>query len=308
MFSPIKISILILAISMTLLSCAPKEQISPNVRSGESLRHDGSTIYWSLSSSNTDHPKGILLIAQGSGCASALTSSNVQQLMSKTTDLSVLIIEKYGVKPDDAPNNPMEDCSDTFFEHHTVSQRVDDAVSVLDQLSDDGDWNGKLALFGGSEGGAVVSILSHKVEETDAVIVFSTGTGTPLSEMILQIIPPTAVPETREQFTHIRANPQSTEKWGGNTFKWWADIMDTQLSDELLISKAPVLIVHGVLDKNAPVSSARATKSAFLKANDTRLTYWELDDRGHQMKDAQGISHMSSVLDDVSNWIGEQIK
>ena len=39
-------------------------------------------------------------------------------------------------------------------------------------------------LFGGSEGGDVVSILSHRILETDAVIVFSTGTGVPLSHMI----------------------------------------------------------------------------------------------------------------------------
>lgn len=304
----LKYGTLVLMAIMALQSCALKDQAVPSVHSGESGRLDGSTIYWSLTPPRTKHSKGILLIAQGSGCAPALTSSNVQQLIAKTTNLSVLTVEKYGVKPDDTPNNPMVDCSDVFFDHHTVSQRVADVIAVLEQLKNDDVWNGELALFGGSEGGAVVSILSHKVKETDAVVVFSTGTGIPLSEMILQIIPPPAVAETREQFIRIRENPQSIKKWSGNTFKWWADIMDTRLSDELLKSKAPVLIVHGAHDKTAPINSARATQMAFTQANDGRLTYWELNDRGHQMKDSEGISHMSSVLDDVSDWITKQIK
>ncbi len=305
-------SILAISALMVLQSCAVKDDTIPSayvssVNLGESIRDDGSRIYWSLTSPSTGASKGILYVAQGSGCAPASTSTNVQMLLAKTTKLSVLTVEKYGVNPDDNPSNPMQECSDMFFAHHTISQRVADVTTVLGQLSKAGNWNGDLALFGGSEGGAVVSILSHEIKETDAVVVFSTGTGTPLSEMILQIILPSAVKETGEQFIHMRANPQSLEKWSGNTFKWWVDIMDTRLSDALLMSNSPILIVHGVLDTNAPVSSARATKAAFVDAGDGRLTYWELDDRGHQMKDSEGTSHMSSALDDVSDWITEQI-
>lgn len=300
--------ILISATCLVAQSCLPKPETRVTTHAKVSARSDGSIINWSLTSSDITKPQGLFLIAHGSGCSPALRSSNVQQLIDKTSSLAILTIEKYGVKPSDAPNNPMEDCSDTYFENHTVSQRINDALTVLKDVKNDGLWNGELVLFGGSEGGAVVSILSHMVPETDAVVVFSTGTGIRLSDMILSIMPPSAVAEAKEEFSRIRDNPDSNTLWSGNTYKWWADIMDRTLSNDLLKGSAPVLLVHGTLDRGTPVNAARATQDAFKQANDDRLTYWELENRGHQMKDSSGVSHMSEVLDDVILWVSEQIE
>lgn len=306
--SKFKKVVLIVATCLIAQSCSIESDLEITTYAKESSRLDGSIIYWSLTSSSITEPQGLFLIAQGSGCSPALNSANVQQLIDKTSSLGILTIDKYGVSPSDAPNNPMVDCSETYFENHTVSQRVNDAITVLRDLQNDGLWNGELALFGGSEGGAVVSVLSHMVPETDAVVVFSTGTGIPLSDMILSIMPPTAVAEAKQEFTRIRNNPNSNTLWNGNTYKWWADIMDRTLSDDLLKGGAPVLLIHGTLDKGTPVNAARATQDAFEQANNDRLTYWELEDRGHQMKDSTGISYMSEVLDDVTLWLSEQLK
>jgi len=290
------------------LSCSSQKQSTENAVAHETMRENGSVIHWSLTSAITKPAQGVLLIAQGSGCSPALSSPNVQLLIEKTPSLNVLTIEKYGVRPSDSAKRSPDKCPEAYSRNHTISQRVDDAVIVLKELRGSGALTGKLVLFGGSEGGAVVSILSRKIPEVDAVVVFSTGTGIPLSKMIL---PPESAEfkdEFEKEFALIRANPNSHKMWSGNSYKWWADAMDRRLSDDLLASKAPILLVRGTLDKTTPISADHATKAAFEEVNDTRLTYWELEDRGHQMRDSNGVSHMTDVLDNVSNWISEQTK
>ncbi len=290
------------------LSCSSQKPWNENSTAHETMRTDGSIIHWTLTSAVTRPAQGVLLIAQGSGCSPALSSPNVQLLIEKVPNLHVLTIEKYGVRPNDPANRSRDKCPDAYSRNHTISQRVDDAMIVLKKLRSEGGLTDKLGLFGGSEGGAVVSILSRKIPEADAVVVFSTGTGIPLSKMILPPEYAEFKDEFEKEFSLIRANPNSHKIWSGNSYKWWADVMDRKLSDDLLASKAPILIVRGILDKTTPISADHATKAAFDAANDTRLTYWELEDRGHHMKDSEGVSHMSDVLEDVSDWISEQIE
>jgi len=286
----------------------PDNQTGPyDQMSGESVRTDGSTIHWSLDNSLVGQAQDLVLIAQGSGCDSPLANENVQLLGSIFDELMVLTIEKYGVKPGDAPVDPIEDCSAEYYANNTISQRVDDAVQVLEELQSRQIWNGDLALFGGSSGGAVVSILSARLPDTDAVVVFSAGAGQTLAESITQIVPQGVAAMLEQQFDRVGSDPDSIEILSGNSFRWWADIMDRRVSDDLLVSSAPILVVQGTLDRSSPVASARATRDAFEAAGDTRLTYWELEGLDHHMVDTSGASHMPETLNAVVQWISDQL-
>lgn len=274
---------------------------------GESDRADGSVIFWSLDNGMAGRPQGLVLIAQGSGCDSPLANDNVQLLGSMIDELMILTIEKYGVKPGDAPADPIDGCSAEYFANNTISQRVDDALQVLAELRTRQIWNGDLVLFGGSAGGVVVSMLSTRVPETDAVVVFSAGAGQTLAESIPQVVPPSVAVILEQQFERIRLNPDSIEVLSGNSFRWWSDILDRRPVDDLLASTAPVLVVQGTLDQSSPVASARVTRDAFEAAGDARLTYWELEGLDHQMVDPSGTSHMPEVLGDVVQWISSQL-
>ena len=222
-------------------------------------------------------------------------------------DYATLTVEKYDVDLTDAPVNSYDDCSDVYFAHHTISQRVSDVKAVLSDLKAQGIWKDDLVLFGGSEGGAVVSILSHDIAEADAVVIVSTGTGMTIAEFFPMIVPPPFAKEMKEVFEVLRKNPDAKGMAASNSYTWWADILDRRLSDDLLASDIPILLVHGVNDTNAPVESARATQDAFAAAGQSdRLTYWELENRSHQMKDPEGVSHMQDALADVYGWIEEQ--
>ena len=273
---------------------------------GLSARTDGSRIAWRLMDADAERANKILLIAQGSGCAPAHTNANIQMLADAAERFAILTIEKYGVEPTDAPENSNQTCSDAYFANHTVSQRVADARTVLAELKARGLWDGTLVLFGGSEGGAVVSILSHAEPETDAVVVFSTGTGLTMAEFFPMVVPPPVAAQMNAVFEQARSNPEAHEVVGGNSFRWWADILDRRLSDDLLKSSVPVLLVHGENDRSAPIEAARATRAAFVAANEeARLTYWELNNRDHQMLAPDGQSHMQDVLNRVAVWIEE---
>ncbi|MEM9738667.1 MAG: hypothetical protein AAF829_02280 [Pseudomonadota bacterium] len=287
--------------------CQNTGNIEPSDFDGISKRSDGSIIEWRLENARPEASNKILLIAQGSGCAPARSSANVDLLANIATGFATLTIEKYGVSVDDAPANSSEDCTETYFMNHTVSQRVADARTVLADLAEDGLWNGALYLFGGSEGGAVVSILSQAETETDAVAVFSTGTGLTMAEFFPMVVPPPVAARMQDIFDAVRANPDAEGIAGGNSYRWWADILDRRLSDDLLQSTAPILLVHGVNDRSAPVASARSTRDAFATAaQSSRLTYWELEDRDHAMIDQNGQSHMADVLRDVVEWLEQR--
>ncbi|MEM8590099.1 MAG: alpha/beta hydrolase [Pseudomonadota bacterium] len=276
--------------------------------SGTSIRADGSTIDWHLDSLPGDRPVGLVLVSQGSGCASTLTNPSIQLLASALGDLTVLTIEKYGVEPWDAPVDPIEDCSATYYANNTISQRVDDAEQVLAELRNADVWNGDLALFGGSSGGPVVAMLGARLPETDAIVVFSAGAGLTLAESLPEVVPPPVEAAIQEQFDRIRLQPDSLEVMSGNSFRWWAGIMDHRPVDDLLAASAPVLLVHGTLDESSPVASARATRDAFAAAGDDRLTYWELQGLDHQMVDTSGTSQMGRVLDSVADWISGRLQ
>ena len=261
-----------------------------------------------LSNATPDQANRIVLVAQGSGCAPARSSASVQMLAEILSDYAVLTINKYDVTPDDAPEDPVEGCSDAFVANHTVSQRVADAQAVVDDLKTRGLFDGNLILFGGSEGGAVVSILAHQAEDADAVIVLSTGTGLTMAEFFPMVAPPPAVKAMQAVFDRVRTDPTAEGVVGGVSYAWWRDILDRRLSDDLLMAAIPVLLVHGVNDRSAPVEAARATRNAFTAAGQTdRLTYWELPDRDHAMADPQGVSHMEEVLQQIGGWIEEHM-
>lgn len=298
---------LVLASLAIMCGCAVNRVEVPITLSETTGRDDGSPISWRLTQVTTDDPKPVLLIAQGSGCAPARSNSNVDLLAAKLPEFAALTIEKYGVNPGVAPVDSMNDCSDEYYANHTVTRRVEDAKLVLEELRARSLWDGRLVVFGGSEGGAVVSILARESKDVDAVVVFSTGTGLTMAEFFPMVVPPPVAQHMAAVFDEVRSNPLSLGIAGGNSMKWWADILDRRLSDDLLDSSAPILLIHGENDSHAPVSAARATRDAFVSAGKAdRLAYWELAHRDHQMRDKSGNPHIEEVFDEVAKWVRSQ--
>lgn len=279
-------------------------------------RADGSIIQWYL-----DHPQhaeksALIILAQGSGCRSVTMSENIKRARSVFKDFSALTVEKYGVATGDNPQDPFDKgCSEVFRAHHSMSQRVEDYLQVLTSLKEAEWWNGKLVLFGGSEGGDVVARLAAKTN-ADAVVLLSTGGGTSFgdlvrqsieAEMLLNNVPREQWPPVDQVFAHARANPHSSETWGGSSYRFWADAIDQRPVDGMLQSDAALLLIQGSADTSAPVDNARMVPDIFAKAKRCNLAYWELAGYDHVMHDAQGNNRLPEVLAQADFWVKQQL-
>ncbi len=222
-------------------------------------RTDGSVIRWSVDRQHLLPKQGILVLAQGSGCLATTKNRNLERAKRLLPDFAVVMVEKYGVRRSDAPKDPLGGCSRTFYEHNTITQRVDDHQRVLADLEGLPWWDGRVVLFGGSEGGAAVSILAPRVNPT-AVVIFSTAPGRSFREAFKLAVPPAVAAQADSEFARIKADPLSSKVWGGNSYRWWADILDHDLTADLLSVHAPILVVQGERDRSAPVQVAHAAR------------------------------------------------
>ena len=175
-------------------------------------RNDGSSIYWTIDRQGGEAKQGVLLIAQGSGCMAATENPNIANAKKLLPNFAVVTVEKYGVEPHAKPKDPFEGCPAALYAHHTVSQRVIDYQRVLDHLKREQWWNGQLVMFGGSEGGAAVAILSPRVNAT-AVVIFSSAPGHSFAQLFKMTIPPEVAQHADEEFKKIKAAPNSANVW-----------------------------------------------------------------------------------------------
>jgi pimeloyl-ACP methyl ester carboxylesterase len=271
-----------------------------------SQRADGSSIYWTIDRQAGGEKQAILLIAQGSGCMAATENPNIVKAKGLLPQYAILTVEKYGVEPHSRPKDPFEGCSDTFYAHHTVSQRVDDYECVLGELKREQWWNGKLVLFGGSEGGAAVAILAPKVKPA-AVIIFSSAPGRSFAQLFKMTVPADIAQQAETEFKKIEGEPTSTKVWGGNSYRWWSDILHQDMTEPLLATESPILLVQAELDAHAPVAVARQIRDDFQRTHRPNLTYWEFAGYDHAMQDSQGISHLDAVMAQISRWLTEKL-
>jgi hypothetical protein len=117
-------------------------------------------VNWYLDRRGEDGKQGILVLAQGSGCASVTTNQNTERARSLEPHFAVVTVDKYGVEPGDRDGGR---CSEAFYGRGTVSQRVADYQAVIARVERMPWWNGRIVMFGGSEGGAVLQLLVSRV-------------------------------------------------------------------------------------------------------------------------------------------------
>ncbi len=267
----------------------------------EARRADGSAIYYTL-----DAPKGeasgLLVLSQGSGCARAALSPNLATVRAAFPDYAALIVEKVGITPDVEIPDPFTECPAQFLDNYTISQRVADYRTVLDALTADPRVDTtRTILFGGSEGGLAMAMLAEYVPVT-ATILLSTATGETFGDMVLSTVPPEAQEQVRSGFQMARQNPQSSDRLGGSTYRFWADGLDLRPLDHMQKATAPLLLIQGGLDQSAPVAASRATLSTFAEKGLCHLTYWELPALDHGLADPTGTSHLPAIAEMAAAW------
>jgi alpha-beta hydrolase superfamily lysophospholipase len=237
---------------------------------------------------------------QGSGCESVALNERIPWMAARLAPSHALLtIEKYGV----LPHTDGETCSADHLRGNTLSQRVLDLLQVVSALRAETWWNGELVLFGGSEGGAVAAMAAPLLAETRAVIVWSSGIGLPVGEMIRSVLPPQMAEEAANVFAEARRNPTGERQWGGTSYRWWADAVDLVPARALSRTRVPILLIHGTRDQSAPIASARAARDLVRAADAPDFTYREYEGYDHFMVDAAGVDHRAEVVAEAAAWL-----
>ncbi len=263
-------------------------------------RSDGSLIHYTL-----DRPAGeaagLLVIAQGSGCIPSMANPAMGHVRAAFADYAALIVEKMGITPDADIVDGNLDCPKEFIDKYSLSQRVDDYLQVLGPLMQDDSLGEALVLFGGSEGGLAVARLAGEVTP-DATIILSSATGQNFGDMVKATVPPEAHPHFDAAFAEARANPDSTELFGGSTYRFWADIIGMSTAELMVRSDSPFLLIQGGRDVSNPLALARATVDGYAQSGKCGLTYWEFPALDHSMRREDGAARLTEVMNMAAQW------
>ena len=267
------------------------------------MRTDGSAIHYSVERRRPRGRQPLLIMLQGSGCDSVALNERIRWMaMRLAPGHALLTIEKYGVVPGSDGSN----CTADFLRGNTLTQRVLDAVQLVAALRRQSWWSGELIIFGGSEGGAVAAMAAALIPETKAVIVWSSGIGLPVGQMIRAALPPSIQAEADRVFAEARANPAADRHWSGAGYRWWADAVDQVPARGLVQTPAPVLLIHGTGDQSAPIASARAARDLVRGSGKRNFTYREYQGFDHFMVDGRGVDHRAEVVAAAADWLRRQ--
>jgi len=288
-------------LALAAAGCALPAAAQPPAPAALALeRPDGSRIGYYLERRRARGREPLLLMLQGSGCDSVTRNARLPWMAARLAPRhAVLTIDKYGV----APDADGATCSAEHWRGNTLQQRVQDALQVVAALRRERWWNRELVLFGGSEGGAVAAMLAPLAPETRAVIIWSSGIGLPLGDMIRSALPPPMAAEAVRVFAEARANPTGDRQWAGASYRWWADAVDLVPARALLQTPAPVLLIHGARDASAPVASARAARDLLAAGGKANAVYREYEGYDHFMVDVAGSDRRAEVLDAAALWL-----
>jgi len=258
----------------------------------------------------------ILLFCQGSGYDS--NTEGFLDLLSQYNNKVVgLAIEKQGVKYGDRGDV----MSDEYKWNNTIHNRVYDYLRVFQYLRTNVSWwNGELYIVGGSEGGLIAGLIASFYPNVRSVAILSFGGGLTFGEAW-----PIAVGSqkefesanneeinkeilaTKDTLINVRNNPTLLKSYSGegNTYAWWASIIDIRLANSLLDLEIPIFLGQGSEDLMAPVLSARKLNESFIDAGKTNLFYREYVGYDHSFTDANQQSHLVEVFMDAISWILE---
>lgn len=275
-------------LALFLLLLAPTTQVH------HLERPDGTRITYYLDLP-AQQPCSLAFILQGSECLTVAHKYRpfIEDLNRR--GIGVVRIEKPGLTAE----TPEGVCPEEYLLLNTLDRRVLDVLEVTAALRRRPEWNGKLGLAGGSEGGVIAAMAAPLVPETRAVVMLASAGGLPFSEEIELLVasemeaagaPPEAVAERRrqmaEEMREIEVHPDPHREWmsddrlARNTWLWWSRALPVAAVRPLLRVDVPILMVHGRTDGATPFESVTRLEESFREAGKTNLVF-ERYDGGH---------------------------
>lgn len=243
------------------------------------LRADGSKIAAMVVRPDASAKLPILMYIDGSMCIPSMLGESAtflrDGLEGRRARYALVVVEKPSPTqpPTDADGGysigPEFTCSADFKKHYSIDDRTTDHLRIIAALRRHAPWwNGRLLLWGHSDGARVAARLAAYVPETSRVVLGGMGGGRPMATDFEDVHicavertedRPQCIEELRKQFASMRSEPSPSRTWNGdsNTWKAWASRLDAVETNVLIDATAPIRMYHGVVDGSNPVESAR---------------------------------------------------
>jgi pimeloyl-ACP methyl ester carboxylesterase len=206
-------------------------------------------------------------------------------------------------------------CSDEFKKRYSIDDRVMDHLRAIQHLRRRAPWwNGRLLVWGFSDGGRIGARVAAFSPETSRVALGGFGGGVPMSKEFedFHMCNPTrtadhadCIANVRARFDEMRSNPTSAQTWNGdsNTYRAWVSRIDAVEANVLRDLSAPLLLIHGPEDRSVPVSSARALAELLSTAGGPSFQYLEIPGMVHGLGTGLSEAQSDDLQADVLQWL-----
>ncbi len=273
---------------------------------GDPARHeivsDETLIYYLEVPSEGTYP---LIIAVEGSYVDEVGPQSVLRLQNKLSDVFVnagfalLTMERRGI--DGTKVDPA-----SFHLFNTPSQRLKDHLQLVNHLRENPppNWNGKLVILGGSEGGPITIKLSHQVNPSACVVLVGCDDLT-FKEYIWTTIqtlntdPDAELPSDRAayeaQVEIMKNDPDPQKIWFGQTYLYWSDALDQSSYHEFLDLKCPAFVVTGSKDIECAATDRLIEKARQKNQN---VTYLRVEGMEHNALDPKW-----NVLEHIQNFL-----
>ena len=257
-------------------------------------RDDGSLLvgYVTLPEDRGSYP--ISFILHGSQCESVWVWHEDFNMLAHSFGSALVTLEKQGIY------SPQDIDLIEYDNTNTFDNRLRDHQLFIHKLRNKEvipNWNGKLILIGGSEGGRLAISLSAQIPEVKATGLFTCGGGIPTTEELKIAFKKffVSLGESEEEIAELMllldykiqemlAEPVSDKYFLTCTYKWWASHLTRNYLDELIQIEHPIFYAHGSADQVIPIESADVIAETFKSLGKDNLVYLRLEDYDHDMR------------------------
>lgn len=320
----------ILSIMLSMaLTLAPRSEAQLIEQTLSTMRVDGSHVEIMISRPNNPGLIPIVLAIDGSLCIPSRISNFMDHLSPATSGFgpyALVTVEKpkpsqpvmgadgsYNIGPDFT-------CTNTFKKYYSIDQRVVDHLHAIQYLRRHaGWWDGRLFVWGFSDGAHIASRVASFTPETMRVVLGGMGGGVSMASELedFHICPKErtqnhdkCVRDLQGQLSAIRDNPTSSKSWNGdaNTWKTWASRLDGTESNILKEIGIPILVFHGSEDRSVPVSSARLLARQLSVPGGPLFEYREIENMGHGLGSNLPQSEADKLQHELLAWLLAQDK
>jgi predicted esterase len=311
------------AIFAVALALSPPSRAALIEQSLEIVRVDGSPLEVVISRPSATGKMPMVLAIDGSLCIPSRLNGYMGRLSPETSGLgpyALVTVEKpeptlpakgvdgsYSIGPD-------FQCTDTFKKYYSIDQRVLDHLRAIQYLRRQASWwDGRLFLWGFSDGARIASRVGAFTPETQRMALGGFGGGMSMAAEFeeFHICPAgrtkdrdACLKDLRAQFKEIRDNPTRLRTWNGDSNTWaaWASRLDGVEANILKDVAFPVLVFHGTEDKSVPVASARSLAKQ-LTAPGNQFVYREIDGMGHGLGSNLPSAKGEELQREILTWL-----